>query len=72
MLIPAISQVGDRSRNAGRWAAAARASQPSKPAPAPAAVDVRAGDEGDADDAFAWTPQRAMTLAAAQAAYESN
>jgi hypothetical protein len=70
MLIAGISQVDERTRNAGRWVAVARASRPPISAPAPAPAEVKASSD-DADDVSAW-PQRGMTLAAAQAAYASN
>jgi hypothetical protein len=72
MLIPRISQVDERARNTSRWVAAVRANRPPPSAPAPAPAEVMAGEEGEADDASAWAPQRGMTLAAAREAYASN
>ncbi|WP_158818039.1 hypothetical protein [Methylocapsa sp. S129] len=72
MPISAISLVDQRTLNSGRWIAAARANRPQQAAPAPATVEAVAIDGRDEDDASTWGPQRAMTLAAAQAAYASN
>ena len=71
MLIPGISQVGERIPNARRWVAAARATRPQASAPAPATAEVIAGADRDADDPSVWAPEQGMTLAAAQAAYAS-
>jgi hypothetical protein len=74
MLIHEVSQIGERTPNAGRWVAAARASRRSTPpsAQAPAELaDVNAGPDDAADDISDWGPRQDMTLAGVQAAYES-
>jgi len=75
MLIPSISRVDSRTHYARRSPAAERASRPPASASAQAAaepVEADARDDGDPDDASAPTTQQGMTLADAQAAYESN
>jgi hypothetical protein len=74
MLIPEVSQIGERTPNAGRWVAAARASRRSTtpPAQAPAELaEVNAGADVGEDDISDWGPRQDMTLAGVQAAYES-
>jgi hypothetical protein len=74
MLIPGVSEIGERSPDPGRWVAAARASRRRPTVPTPASVDAnaKAESDGDMDDASDWTSERGMTLAAAQAAYAAN
>jgi hypothetical protein len=65
MLIPEISEIGERSANASRWVAAARASRRSPAGRAPAPVGIKTSN--GADEAC-WTARPPLALAAAQPA----
>jgi len=69
MLIPGLSEIGERSANASRWVAAARASRLSAADRAPAPLRIKTGN--NADEA-SWTPQPRLTLAASQPAYAAD
>ncbi len=74
MLIPEISQVGGRTSDSGRREPAANPRRAPAVAATPTQVEPPAFDAGEdleADELAAATPQPGMTLAGALAAYAS-